>query len=437
MLFWVLMQHFGFNFFGGVVADKYIGTRKSVIWGNYLQIAGHLVLAIPLSQPFFLGLALVATGSGFRSSASSTLVGSLYSNSNASKKDDGYSLYYMLFNIGAALGGLLCGYLGQNISWHVGFGAACFFMIVGQIQFMTGVKKTMGAPPDVARLKEKILLNLLDRESAIYLFSLVVVAIVVLLLQYPGVMHYIMLPLTFSAFAYVINISLRFSKPEQKKIFAAVIFFLISSLFWACYEQCGGSLALFVLHNVDLKMGGIRFSGLSLNSFAPAAWLVVLTPFSIKLWQWLHAKNLSPRSYTKFMIAFLAVACCFLLLWSGCYLNSADGTIPVLLLIVAYLFLELGEICLGPVVFSLASKLSPVSIASTLMGVMYLSVSLGEYFSGLLGSVMSVPESITDPVTMMPYFSTVFLRIAAGCFVIALIIAALIPLLKKWMQEVK
>jgi POT family proton-dependent oligopeptide transporter len=96
---------FGFNFFSGVVADKYIGTRKSVIWGNYLQIAGHLTLAIPLQQPFFLGLALVATGAGFRSSASSTLVGSLYANENARKKDDGYSLYYMLFHIGAALGG--------------------------------------------------------------------------------------------------------------------------------------------------------------------------------------------------------------------------------------------------------------------------------------------------------------------------------------------
>jgi POT family proton-dependent oligopeptide transporter len=124
-------------------------------------------------------------------------------------------------------------------------------------------------------------------------------------------------------------------------------------------------------------------------------------------------------------------------LWLGCIFNSTIGTIPVVLLIIAYLFLEIGEICLGPVVFSLASKLSPKAIASTVMGVMYLSVSLGEYLSGHLGSFMAVPDSITDPVKMMPYFSAVFLKIVMGCVLIAFLVIALTPVLKKWMQEVK
>jgi POT family proton-dependent oligopeptide transporter len=157
---------------------------------------------------------------------------------------------------------LICGYLGQNINWHVGFGAACFFMILGQIQFITGVKKTRGLPPDVSKLKEKIVLHLLDRESIIYLFSLAVVAMVVLLLQYPRIMNYIMLPITACAFAYVFIISLRFSEQERSKVFAANTFFLISSLFWACFEQCSGSLSLFVLHNVNLNIAGIQLSGL-------------------------------------------------------------------------------------------------------------------------------------------------------------------------------
>lgn len=427
----------GFNFFGGVVSDKYLGARKSIIWGNYLQIAGHLTLAIPLQQPFFAGLALVATGSGFRASTSSSLVGSFYSNTNTRKKDDGYSIYYMFVNIGAALGGLICGYLGQNINWHLGFGAACFFMIIGQTQFILGINKSHGAPPDAKKLQEKFFLKLISREKIIYLFSLIVVAMVVLLLEYPGIMNFIMLPLIIGAFIYILILSFRFTKGEQKKLWAAMIMFLIGSLFWACYEQCAGSLNLFVLNNVNLSIAGIKVSGLSINNFAPGAWLVILTPLSIKTWQWLHKKNRSPGSTSKYIIAFLGVSFCFLVLWSSCYYNRSTGMIPVIMLVVAYLFLEIGEICLGPVSFSLASKLSPVAIASTVMGLMYLSISFGEYLAGKLGTFMTVPNGITDPATIMPYFSNIFLKIVLGTAFIALLIALLSPLIKKWMQEIK
>ena len=130
---------FGFNFFGGIVADKFLGIRKSIIWGGYLQIVGHLILALPSDLPFFAGLALVATGSGFRNGPSGSFVGSFYSRDKSRKKDNGYAIYYMVFNLGAALGGLICGYLGQNINWHLGFGAACIFMIIGQAQFISGI----------------------------------------------------------------------------------------------------------------------------------------------------------------------------------------------------------------------------------------------------------------------------------------------------------
>lgn len=428
---------FGFSFFGGVISDKFLGARKSIIWGNYLQIAGHLTLAIPLQQPFFIGLALVATGAGFRSGTSSSLVGSLYSNDNARKKDDGYSLYYMLFNIGAALGGLIVGYLGQNINWHLGFGAAAFFMILGQLQFILGINKTYGSPPNPKKLQEKVFLKLFNREIAIYFFSLLVVAMVVLLLEYPDTMNFIMLPLVAGAFIYVLILSLRFTKQERKKLWAAMILFLFGSLFWACYEQCAGSLNLFVLNNVNLDVAGIKISGLSINNFTPGAWLVILTPFSIKTWQWLHKRKMNPRSFNKYIIAFLAMSFCFLVLWAGCYFNRSTGMMPVMLLLTAYLFMEVGEICLGPVSFSLASKLSPTAIASTVMGLMYLSISLGEYLAGKLGTFMTVPDGITDPVKMMPYFSNIFLKIVFGTAFIALLVALLSPIIKKWMQEIK
>lgn len=428
---------FGFNFLGGIMADNYLGTRKAIIWGGYLQITGHLILAIPSDLPFFAGLALVATGAGFRNGPSGSFVGSFYENEQAGKKDNGYALYYMIFNLGAALGGLICGYLGQNINWHLGFGAACIFMIIGQVQFISGIDRTLGIPPDLKKLKEKIFKNLLDREALIYLGSLAVVAMVTLLLQFPVIMNFIMLPLTIVAFVYVIVLSFRFSKQERWKLFAAMTICLISSLFWAFYEQIGGSLSLFSLHNVNLHLGGVQLSGLSINSFTPSAWLVLLTPLSIRFWKWLGNRNANPRTYIKLILAFMFMAFCFFLLWFGSFLNKDSGMLPVAYLITAYLLMEIGEICIGPVVYSLVSKLSPKSIASTLMGIMFLSISLGEYLSGKLGAFMTVPDGISSPTEMMPYFSSIFLKIGFGALCICVLILILIPILKKWMQEVR
>jgi POT family proton-dependent oligopeptide transporter len=162
-----------------MVADKFLGTRKAIIWGGYLQITGHLILAIPSDLPFFAGpCAGRLPEQAFRNGPSGSFVGSFYSNDKSRKKDSGYALYYMIFNMGAALGGLICGYLGQNINWHLGFGAACIFMIIGQAQFIAGINNSHGAPPDIKKLKEEDFTKLLDRETLIYLLSLVVVAMV-------------------------------------------------------------------------------------------------------------------------------------------------------------------------------------------------------------------------------------------------------------------
>jgi POT family proton-dependent oligopeptide transporter len=260
---------------------------------------------------------------------------------------------------------------------------------------------------------------------------------VTLLLQFPDFMNIIILPLTTIAFVYITIVSFKFSREERWKVFAAMTICLVTSLFWAFYEQIGGSLSLFSLHNVNLNVGGAKLSGLSINSFTPSAWLVVLTPISIWFWKWLSNKNANPRSYIKLMLSFMFMSFCFLLLWFGSFLNKDTGMLPVSYLIVAYLLMEMGEICLGPVVYSLVSKLAPKEMASTLMGIMFLSVSLGEYLSGKLGAFMTVPEGISNPTGMMPYFSSIFIKIGIGSFLISLLIITLTPLLKKWMQEVR
>jgi POT family proton-dependent oligopeptide transporter len=427
---------FGLNFFGGLVSDKLLGNRKAIIWGGYLQITGHIILAIPSNHLFFIGLAFVATGAGFRMAPSGSLVNSFYRKDQFRKKEDGYAMLYMIFNFGAALGGLICGYLGQNINWHLGFGAACIFMIIGQAQFIFSINKLHGVPPALEKLKKIIFLRLFNREHLIYFFSLIVVGMVALVLNFPGFMNLIMMPLTFIAFVYIIYISFKYTKHEREKIFAVLLICLIGSLFWAFYEQIGGSLSLFSMHNVDFNIAGLQLSGLAINSFTAAAWLIVLIPISIKIWKWLDNKKLNPRSYIKLMMSFVFMAICFFILWLGCVLNNDTGIMPFGYLIVAYFFIEMGEICLGPMLYSLVANLSPKNIISTLWGIMTLCNALGAYLSGKIGSLMIIPEGITNPIVMMPYFSSIFLKIGIGSLLISLLIISLFPLLKKWMHEV-
>lgn len=427
---------FGLNFFGGLVSDKLLGNRKSIIWGGYLQIFGHLLLAIPSNHLFFLGLAFVATGAGFRMGPSGSLVDSFYRKDQFRKKEDGYAMLYMIFSFGAALGGLICGYLGQNINWHLGFGAACIFMIFGQAQFILRISKVYGLPPDLEKLKKIIFLNLFNREHLIYFFSLIVVLMVALIIQFPGYMNLIMMPLIFIAFVYIIYISFKYTKQERLKIFAILSFCLIGSIFWAFYEQIGGSLSLFSMHNVDFNMAGLQLSGLAINSFTPSAWLLVLIPISIRIWKWLDTKKANPRSYIKLMMSFVFMAICFFILWLGSFLNNDTGIMPFGYLIGAYLFIEMGEICIGPMLYSLIANLSPKNIISTLWGIMNLCIALGAYLSGKIGALMIIPEGISSPIIMMPYFSSIFLKIGIGSLLISLLIIGLFPLLKKWMNEV-
>jgi POT family proton-dependent oligopeptide transporter len=427
---------FGLNFFGGLVSDKLLGNRKAIIWGGYLQITGHLILAIPSNHLFFVGLAFVATGAGFRMAPSGSLVNNFYRKDQFRKKEDGYAMLYMIFNFGAALGGLICGYLGQNINWHLGFGAACIFMIIGQLQFILSINKSHGAPPDIEKLKKVIFIRLFNREHLVYLFSIVVVLMVTLILQFPGYMDLIMMPLTFIAFIYLIYISFKYTKQEREKIFALLIICLIGSLFWAFYEQIGGSLSLFSMHNVDFNIAGEKLSGLAINGFVPSAWLLVLIPISIWLWKWLDNKKANPRSYIKLMLSFVFMSLCFFVLWLGSILNTDTGMMPFIFLIVAYFFIEIGEICIGPMLYSLVSALSPKNMISTLWGIMTLCNALGAYLSGKIGALMIIPEGILSPIEMMPYFSSIFLKIGIGSLLISLFIISLFPLLRKWMQEV-
>ena len=424
--------------FGGMMADRFLGNRKAVMFGGILMSIGHLVLAVPQGWSFFYGMAFIICGNGFFKPNISSLVGTLYAD-NDPKKDAGFSLFYMGINIGAALGGLLCGYVGQQINWHYGFGLAGIFMIVGLVVFSIGGKSLghRGLPPDPAALKTSLFAGL-STEIIIYLGTLCLVPVVVALFNQYEIMDFIMFGLGAVAIIYILFIASHLEKTERLKLFSALILIIFSTLFWAFYEQNSGSLNLFAMRNVDMNVAGTNLPALSVNNFLPPAWVILLSFFFAWLWPALNRKRMEPSTPLKFAFSFILMGIGFFVFYAACSLHAKTGLISLFSFAAGYFFIISGELCISPIGLSMVTKLSPKKIVALMMGIWFFASATGEFLAGKIGSLMSVPESVVNnPVLSLPYYANILNKIGMYSIGIGILLICFVPIIRKWMSDVR
>jgi POT family proton-dependent oligopeptide transporter len=421
---------------GGMLADRFLGYRRAVIYGGILMTIGHLVLALPQEWSFFYGMAFIICGNGFFKPNISSLVGTLYEE-NDPRRDSGFSLFYMGINIGAALGGLLCGFVGQRINWHYGFGLAGIFMVLGLIVFVIGQKSLghRGLPPNLAALKKRV--AGITNEQLIYVGSLLIIPVVVVLFNRYEIMDYFMAVLGIVAISYVLWEASRMEAAARNKLIAALFMIIFSILFWAFYEQNAGALNLFAMRNVDMHVMGTELPALSVNNFLPPGWVVILSFFFAWLWTWLAKRKLEPATPVKFGFAFVLMAAGFLVFYLAC-LNAESGLISLFAFAMGYMFIIAGELCLSPIGLSMVTKLSPIRMVAVMMGIWFFASAGGEFLAGKIGKMMSVPEAVqNNAVASLPYYATILKEIAIASAIAGALILLLSPLVKKWMGDVK
>lgn len=421
---------------GGMLADRFLGYRRAVIYGGILMTIGHLVLALPQEWSFFYGMAFIICGNGFFKPNISSLVGTLYEE-NDPRRDSGFSLFYMGINIGAALGGLLCGYVGQRINWHYGFGLAGIFMVLGLIVFVIGQKSLgdRGLPPNLEALKKRV--AGITNEQLIYVGSLLIIPVVVALFNRYEIMDYFMAVLGIVAISYVLWEASRMEAAARNKLIAALFMIIFSILFWAFYEQNAGSLNLFAMRNVDMHVMGTELPALSVNNFLPPGWVVILSFFFAWLWTWLAKRKLEPATPVKFGFAFVLMAIGFLVFYLAC-LNAESGLISLFAFAMGYMFIIAGELCLSPIGLSMVTKLSPIRMVAVMMGIWFFASAGGEFLAGKIGKMMSVPEAVqNNAVASLPYYATILKEIAIASAIAGALILLLSPLVRKWMGDVK
>jgi POT family proton-dependent oligopeptide transporter len=386
---------------------------------------------------FYLSLALIISGVGFLKANISTIVGALYEEGD-SRRDAGFTIFYMGINLGSFLAVIACGYLGEVYGWAYGFGLAGLGMVAGLLVFLVGQPWLEGRadPPDPAALKERGVL-FLNKEWTIYVGSSLMVALSFILVQMREVTGALQVASQFIVFGALIWFSLRNCEPQERDRMLVAIFLTLCQVpFWALFEQGGSSLNLLTRDAVDREVLGTTLPAtlfLSLNSF----FIFTLAPIFAFVWMWLGKRGKEPSTPLKFSFALIQVGLGFLVLVVGINAGAEGMKVAMLWIVLLYLLHTMGELCLSPVGLSMITKLSVARVVGAMMGGWMLAQALAGYLSGIIAAstgAETIGGQITNLAAAKAGYAAVYSQIgwvAIGCGAVLLVLS---PLLKKRMH---
>ncbi|MBL7885470.1 MAG: peptide MFS transporter [Flavobacterium sp.] len=425
---------YAFTFIGGLFADKILGYRKSLFWGGIMMIVGSIILAINPQQFFFLGISFTVIGTGFFKPNISTMVGTLYKASD-SRRDAGFSLFYSGINIGALLGGYACIYLGKNYSWNLAFGLAGIVMTISLLTFVFTQKSMadIGVSPLLKLDASKRKLY----EYATYVGTIVAIPLIMAMVSNPEYTDYFMYtigPITLLYLAYEMR---NFSINENKKLIAAMVFIVFSILFWAFFEQSGGSLSLFAANNLNNDILGLKLDPNGVNNAANSLFVIIFAPILGIVWIWMSNRKSEPNTVVKFGLGFLFLALAFYTFYTTRFFANAEGLTSLEIFTLAYFIITFGELCLSPIGLSIMTKLAPAKLQAVMMGMWFLASAYGQYVAGILGAGMASADENASKTEKLIAYTDGYNQLAIYALIAGLVLIAISPLIKKLMQEVK
>jgi len=398
---------------GGWVADRLLGARRSVLCGGILIAAGQFCLVATGLAPFYTGLLLIVLGTGLLKPNVSTIVGFIYPPGDQ-RRDAGFSIFYMGINLGAFISPLICGWVGQKINWHYGFGLAGVGMVIGVVQYAFGAKYLGRAGIEAPYRTHGGRSAVIGLGVTLAAFAVFVVALRALDVQvnaeFVGNAFGVALALiAIGMFGWMI-FGKGWSAIERKRSLAILVLFIAACIFWSVFEQAGSSLNLFAERSTRNSLFGFQF---------PASWfqslsgILIFTLAPVFAWIWMALGKHDPSSPTKFSIGLMFVGLGFAILVPAAMLAGRSGRVAPTWLVCTYLFHTVGELCLSPVGLSAMTKLAPARVASLMMGLWFMSISIGDYLGGRAASLYSsLPlPTLFGSVAMFPFAAAIILAL--------------------------
>lgn len=410
---------------GGWIADRLIGQQRAVFWGGVLIMLGNGCLATGNTQLFFIGLVTIVLGVGLLKPNISAIVAQLYPE-GGSRRDAGFSIFYMGINSGAFLGSWLVPIAAAAWGWSAGFALPAIGMMIGLVQFQ--VTKHYLGDAGVVPLGEPT--------SWTPVIGFVVVVLAVLGLSLTGqleldpviiskVLNWVLLAMAAGYFAYLLFFA-GLDNQERKRVIAIIALFAACAMFWAGFEQAGASFNLFADRHTDLNVFGWDMPAGVLQAVNPL-FIILFAPVFAALWVNLGRRNLDPSAPAKFAVGLILMGIGFLVMFLAArYVVAGDKVLPTWL-ILTYLFHTFGELCLSPVGLSSMTKLAPARFVGQVMGLWFLATAVGNnlagQFSGEIDSVEAMPGQ--------------FLYLFWWGVLAGVVLLVLTPFIKKMMSGVK
>ncbi|MBT8195207.1 MAG: peptide MFS transporter [Bacteroidia bacterium] len=417
---------------GGLIADKFVGFRKAIIFGGVLMALGHFTLGLEGAifegnmPVFFLSLGLIIVGNGYFKPNISSFLGTFYEKDDI-RKDGAFSIFYMGVNIGAFLAPLWCGYLAEheNFGYHYGFGLAGIGMVVGIIVFLMNIKifGDKGLPPNPKVNTTKYLA-----------LSILLVPLAVILMTYNNSVGYILYAVIVLVLGYILYYSFELikqgNKVEGQRLWVVVILFFFHALFWGLFEQAGSSLMLFADRYIE-RYGVAAQQFAALNAF----YIILLAPVFSWMWIKLRKAKKEPNTPMKFVLGLVQLALGYAILVMGAKIFGVNGNlVPLVFLFLMYLFHTTGELSLSPVGLSMVTKLADEKIVGFVMGAWFLSISFAHEIAGILAKLTATPEGqVSNMTTFTDMYWTWGVLVVLGASVILIF---LVPTLRKWMHGI-
>ncbi len=408
---------FALPLFGGVIADKYLGYRNAMLCGLLLLITGNLLLTNSHLWSFFLGLALINVGTGLYKPTCTAVVGRLYRETTI-QREQAYSIFYVLMNVGATLGPLIYAAVVEIWGWHTGFMVSAigltavtfvFIMFFDQTKVIGSINQAVGY------------------KFAGMIYGLIMLICVLLSLLF---VHHQLTELLFAAFAIIVIVvfviySVRQEKIIRNRLLGLGLLFFFSMFFFIASLQVGSSINLFLMRDVDRVLWGWQIPTVVFGALDPL-FVVLTAPFFVFLWRYLAKRNIEPHVGQKIIIGLLlgCVGIGVFALIGYLSLSAKQSNVVMLLVLFGYLCLGAGEMCLAPAMFNAASCYAPKHLASSLTGLMFLFIAFGGYAGSMLATLSDhaiLVKGVTTRAMSIHIYINTFFIIAAMVFFAAMV----------------
>ena len=423
---------------GGWIADRWLGLRRSIWYGGVLIALGHLSIALSIviaQSAFYIGLVLIVMGTGLLKPNISAIVGDLYPE-GGSRRDAGFSIFYMGINLGALVAPIITGILGERVGWSLGFGAAGLGMVIGLVTYRLRGDSTLGDvgvapgssdPAEHRRVKLSVMI------------SVALIALLVLLTM-TGLIHInavsVATKMTYlivgSALLYFIYLFVGggLTSEEKKRVVVIILLFFFAAIFWSAFEQAPTSLNLFARDFTNRVVFGWEMPTLWLQA-ANSVFVIALAPVFAWIWVALGKRGKAPSSIAKFAWGLFFAGVGFVVMVFAANIVIAGGgnvRVSPWWLVWSYFFQSVGELSLSPVGLSSMTKLAPIKFKGQMMGVWFMASALGNLVAGLVGGKVD-PEQL-------PQMPILFRQTSMFLFIATVVCGLLVIPVRRMMRDV-